>query len=57
MNSKEQQFATKKLVAKAIIEYLNNHDYELTHTGIDGVSYYFLLDKYRNDMEKEMYGR
>lgn len=52
----EVELATRKLVAKAIIEYLNLHDYELQHTGIDGVSYYYLLDKYRNDMEREMYG-
>ena len=51
------EFETKKLVAKAIIEFLNNHDYEMQHSGVSGVSYYYLLDKYRNDLEDEIYGR
>ena len=51
------EFETKRLVAKAIIEFLNNHDYEMQHSGVDGVSYYYLLDKYRNKLEDEIYGR
>lgn len=51
------EFETKKLVAKAIIEFLNNHEYEMAHSGVSGVSYYYLLDKYRNKLEDEIYGR
>ena len=53
----EVEKETKKLVAKAIIEFLNNHDYAMQHSGISGVSYYYLLDKYRNELEDEIYGR
>ena len=42
-------------VAKAIIEYCNNHEFDLMHSGVGGDSFYFLLDNYRNEIEKEAY--
>lgn len=49
---------TEKLVIKAIEEYLNNHEYELTNKEISKMtSAYYLLDLYKNGLIEKVWGK